>query len=221
MEREDKKFVLATHQINNVLVDCLKEYQILKIENDLFFDYKTSYYDTKDLELYQNHHNGKGNRNKIRKRLYVNSGLTFIEIKNKTNKGKTIKHRIESNTIYEAEEFISSHSGLSVSNLTKTLSLEYSRITLLHKTKLEKITLDYNLIFSNEKTTVKYTNIIMAEVKTEKPTAIDFCLIMKKYTIREGSLSKYCLGLVSLNNGIKHNNFKYSYNKILKINNNE
>jgi hypothetical protein len=221
MEREDKKFVLATHQINNVLVDCLKEYQILKIENDLFFDYKTSYYDTKDLELYQNHHNGKGNRNKIRKRLYVNSGLTFIEIKNKTNKGKTIKHRIESNTIYEAEEFISSHSGLSVSNLTKTLSLEYSRITLLHKTKLEKITLDYNLIFSNEKTTVKYTNIIMAEVKTEKPTAIDFCLIMKKYTIREGSLSKYCLGLVSLNNGIKHNNFKYSYNKIIKINNNE
>lgn len=221
MEREDKKFVLATHQINNVLVDCMKEYQILKIENDLFFDYKTAYYDTKDLELYQNHHNGKGNRNKIRKRLYVNSGLTFIEIKNKTNKGKTIKHRIESNTILEAKEFISSHSGLSVSDLTKSLSLEYSRITLLHKTKLEKITLDYNLVFSNEKTTVTYANIIMAEVKTEKPTAIDFCLIMKKHTIREGSLSKYCLGLVSLNNGIKHNNFKHSYNKILKINNNE
>ena len=221
MEREDKKFVLATHQINNVLVDCLKEYQILKIENDLFFDYKTAYYDTKDLELYQNHHNGKGNRNKIRKRLYVNSGLTFVEIKNKTNKGKTIKHRLESDTIIAAEKFITTHSGLSVADLSKKLSIEYSRITLLHKTKLEKVTLDYNLVFKDEKSTVKYENIVIAEVKTEKPTAIDFCLIMKKYTIREGSLSKYCLGLISLNNKIKHNNFKQSYRQILKINNNE
>jgi hypothetical protein len=221
LEREDKKFVLAMHQINNVLADCLEEYQILKIENDLFFDYKTAYYDTKDLELYQNHHNGKGNRNKIRKRLYVNSGFTFVEIKNKNNKGKTIKHRLESDNIIAAENFITTHSGLSVSNLTKTLSLEYSRITLLHKTKLEKVTLDYNLVFKDDKSTVKYENVVIAEVKTEKPTAIDFCDIMKKNTIREGSLSKYCLGLISLNNQIKHNNFKHRYNKILKINNND
>ena len=220
MEREDKKFVMTALQINDVLADCLKEYQILKIENDLFFDYKTAYYDTKELELYQNHHNGKGNRNKIRERLYVKSGLKFIEIKNKNNKGKTIKHRVESNTILEAKKFIANHSGLSVSDLLKTLSIEYSRITLLHKTNLEKVTLDYDLVFFNDNATVNYKNIVIAEVKTEKTNDIEFCHIMKKHTIREGSLSKYCLGLVSLNNQIKHNNFKHNYNQILKINNN-
>ena len=220
MEREDKKFVMTPLQIKDVLVDCLKNYQILKIENDLIFDYKTAYYDTNSLELYRNHHNGKGNRNKIRERLYVNSGHTFVEIKTKTNKGKTLKQRIESDSIHQSKEFVMTFSGLSVSDLSKTLSLEYSRITLLHKTKLEKVTLDYNLVFFDKKNTVKYEKIVIAEVKTEKPTDIDFCDIMKKHAIREGSLSKYCLGLISLNNQIKHNNFKQSYNQILKINNN-
>ena len=178
MEREDKKFVMTALQINDVLADCLKEYQILKIENDLFFDYKTAYYDTKELELYQNHHNGKGNRNKIRERLYVKSGLKFIEIKNKNNKGKTIKHRVESNTILEAKKFIANHSGLSVSDLLKTLSIEYSRITLLHKTNLEKVTLDYDLVFFNDNATVNYKNIVIAEVKTEKTNDIEFCHII-------------------------------------------
>lgn len=221
LEREDKKFVLAMHQINNVLEDCLKEYQILKIENDLFFDYKTTYYDTNSLELYYDHHNGKGNRTKIRERLYVNSALKFVEIKNKNNKGKTIKHRLQTDTILEAEKFVATHTGLSISDLVKTLNIEYSRITLLHKKNLEKVTLDYNLIFSNNFVTVKYDNIVIAEVKTEKSTNIKFGNIMKKYGIREGSLSKYCLGLVSLDNQVKHNNFKYKYNKTLKINNNE
>lgn len=220
MEREDKKFVLTTLRINDILADCLLHYQILKIENDLFFNYKTAYYDTKYLDLYKNHHNGKGNRNKIRERLYVNSGHKFIEIKNKTNKGKTIKCRLESNSILEAEKFVLNNSGLSVSDLLKTLSLEYGRITLLHKTKLEKVTLDYNLLFSNDNATAIYKNIVIAEVKTEKTTDIEFCRIMKKHTIRQGSLSKYCLGLVTLNSRIKHNNFKHNYNKIIKINNN-
>jgi len=221
LEREDKKFVLAIKKINCVLEECLEEYQILKIENDLFFEYKTAYYDTKNLELYQNHHSGKGNRNKIRERLYVNSGLKFVEIKNKNNKGKTIKHRLQTDTILEAEKFVATHTGLSISDLVKTLNIEYSRITLLHKKNLEKVTLDYNLIFSNNFVTVKYDNIVIAEVKTEKSTNIKFGNIMKKYGIREGSLSKYCLGLVSLDNQVKHNNFKYKYNKTLKINNNE
>lgn len=220
LEREDKKFVLALKQINSVLEECLEEYQILKIDTDLFFEYKTAYYDTKDLQLYQNHHSGKGNRNKIRERLYVNSGLKFVEIKNKNNKGKTIKHRLETDTILHTKDFVAIHTGLSISDLEKTLSIEYSRITLLHKKNLEKVTLDYNLIFSNDVVTVKYDNIVIAEVKTEKTTTIKFCSIMKKYAVREGSLSKYCLGLVSLNNKIKHNNFKYKYSKTLKINNN-
>ena len=221
LEREDKKFVMAIKQINSILEECLEEYQILKIDTKLFFDYKTAYYDTKDLELYQNHHSGKGNRNKIRERLYVNSGLKFVEVKNKNNKGTTIKHRLKLHTILEAKEFVATHTGLSISDLEKTLNIEYSRITLLHKKNLEKVTLDYNLIFSNDVVTMKYDNIVIAEVKTEKKTHIKFCSIMKKHAIREGTLSKYCLGLISLNNKIKHNNFKYKYNKTLKINNND
>ena len=41
--------------------------------------------------FFLDHHNRRVNRNKIRFREYVGSNLTFLEVKTKNNKGKTIK----------------------------------------------------------------------------------------------------------------------------------
>ena len=62
-------------------------------DGKLIHDYKSLYYDTEDWKFYLDHHNGRVNRNKIRFREYVGSKLTFLEIKLKNNKGKTIKKR--------------------------------------------------------------------------------------------------------------------------------
>ena len=44
--------------------------------------------------MYLAHQNGRVIREKIRVRTYVSSGLTFLEVKNKNNKGRTDKKRI-------------------------------------------------------------------------------------------------------------------------------
>ena len=61
---------------------------------------------------------------------------------------------------------------------------------------------------------------MIAEVKSERMIALKFNEIMKKHKIRSGSLSKYCLGLISLNPKLKQNNFKMMLNQIIKVNNN-
>lgn len=220
LSRKELKFIVPMSILDRVLKDCQEEYQILKINNECLFRYSTNYYDTMNLKLYFDHHKGKGNRYKVRTREYVQSGLKHAEIKYKTNKNQTIKYRLEIKNWIEAKEFIQDHTGILESDLHKSLYSEYTRITLLHKEKMEKVTLDFNLGFYEKQKSIQYNNIVIAEVKAEKITSIYFNEIMKKYKIKSGSLSKYCLGLVSLNPKLKKNNFKMMFNQIIKVNNN-
>ena len=220
LNRKEIKYIIPIGLLNSILNDCKNEYYLLKINDVSIFRYRTSYYDTSDLKLYFNHHNGKGNRFKIREREYVQSDLKYVEIKTKTNKNQTIKHRKEIKDWLEAKDFIQDHTKILESDLHQSLYSEYTRITLLHKEKKEKITLDFNLGFYEKQKSTQYNNIVIAEVKAEKIMVIHFNEIMKKYKIRSGSLSKYCLGLVSLHPKLKKNNFKMMYSLIIKENNN-
>lgn len=220
LNRKEIKFIVPIALLDSVLNDCKDEYYLLKINNESIFRYSTNYYDTMDLQLYFDHHKGKGNRYKIREREYVQSDLKYVEIKTKTNKNQTTKYRKEIKDWLEAKDFIQDHTKILESDLHQSLYSEYTRITLLHKEKKEKITLDFNLGFYEEQKSIQYNNIVIAEVKAEKIMAIHFNEIMKKYKIRSGSLSKYCLGLVSLHPKLKKNNFKMMFNQIIKANNN-
>jgi hypothetical protein len=144
----------------------------------------------------------------------------YVEVKTKNNKKQTIKYRKEIENWHDAKEFIQDHTRLIESQLHQSLCSDYTRITLLHKQRKEKVTLDFNLRFFENQKSVQYNNLVIVEVKVENSSAIHFNTIMKKYKIRSGSLSKYCLGLISLNPNLKKNNFKMIYNQIITINNN-
>ena len=75
-------------------LNCGKRISILQIDGKRKHDYKSLYFDTEDRKFYNDHHNQRVNRYKVRYREYVDSGLVFLEIKCKNNKGKTIKKRL-------------------------------------------------------------------------------------------------------------------------------
>ena len=104
--------------------------------------------------FYLDHHNGRVNRNKIRFREYVGSGLTFLEIKLKNNKGKTIKKRIKVDSIPEVlsdkqQKYIDKIVGNKLEVSAKQW-IDFSRVTFVHNTHLERLTLDVNLTFKNK-----------------------------------------------------------------------
>ena len=106
MNRSDTKFVFSNQTLLQTLPKLQGYYRVLEIENIRLSSYQSLYYDTEDFQFYHQHHNGKTNRNKVRYREYIDSGISFLEIKHKNNKGKTIKKRIPVNAIPEMLEGI-------------------------------------------------------------------------------------------------------------------
>ena len=81
MNRTDTKFVVSLDQLLSILEEVKKTYRILEVNDVRFSHYETLYYDTDEFLFYTRHHNGKKNRWKIRKRSYVDSDLSFLELK--------------------------------------------------------------------------------------------------------------------------------------------
>ena len=102
MNRTDTKFMVSRTQLEDMLQHLGSNYRILEVGSIRVNRYQTLYFDTVDFRCYHQHHNGKRNRFKIRKREYVESQLSFLEYKEKTNKGRTIKSRIKLGSIAES-----------------------------------------------------------------------------------------------------------------------
>ena len=220
MSRTDTKFAFNANKMPELLTQLIPFYRILAIDGKLIHDYKSLYYDTDDRRFYIDHHNQRVNRNKISFREYVGSGLTFLEIKRKNNKGKTIKKRIKVDAITrelseEHKKYIKKVIGRKLEVNAKQW-INFSRITLVHKTQKERLTIDINLTFENEKLSGDLKQIIIAEVKQEKISrSSDFMRIAKEIHILPIRISKYCMSALELNPSLKHNRFK---EKLLFIN---
>ena len=94
MNRVDRKYWFHLDRLENLLHSIKNDYFILNIDGQSILPYATSYFDTTQNNMYTSHVNGKLNRYKVRRRTYVSTGISFLEVKFKSNKGKTIKNLI-------------------------------------------------------------------------------------------------------------------------------
>jgi hypothetical protein len=220
MNRTDTKFVVSLEQLLSILGEVKHIYQILEVGGVRFSRYETLYYDTDEFLFYKRHHNGKRNRWKIRKRSYVESSLSFLELKFKTNRGRTQKQRTAIPDINlllnnDEENFIGLKSGLDL-NLIPQLKNGFTRITLVEPSLPERITIDLELTFEWNDIRKVLNQIVIVEVKQENINRLSpFVQALKKRHLREISISKYCIGVALLVPFVKKNNFK---EKLIKLN---
>ena len=222
MNRTDTKFVFEYSLLNKVMEQIKAHYYVLDVDGIRLNAYRCLYFDTEDFKFYFEHHNGKKNRNKVRYREYIDSGLCFLEIKKKTNKGKTIKERIKVTKIpvrmtEEDNSFVQQIMGTDDVLLPKHWN-KFSRITLVNKHIKERLTIDLGVTFEAEERLSKLDNLIIAEVKQEKVNyASAFMRVIKKHGVRPFRISKYCMATASLFPNLKNNNFKPKFLKINKL----
>ncbi|MBS1637331.1 MAG: polyphosphate polymerase domain-containing protein [Bacteroidetes bacterium] len=222
MDRTDTKYTFHISQLAEVLQLIHTDYRSLEIKERRIANYKTLYYDTSALELYTKHHNGKLNRYKIRHRTYVDSGLGFLEVKFKNNKGRTIKDRIKEITPlthwdHNAAQFLDKKTPYTPADLVPTLWVNYSRITLVSRHTTERLTIDLNLEFVRNDNSKQLHQLVIAEVKQEKAGESKFIDAMKHLRIQEGSISKYCMAVAYTCDHAKKNGFKEKLLSIQKI----
>ena len=213
LDRIDTKYILYEDQVQECLSAISSHYSILVINGKAYHPYETLYFDTPEFNLYQMHHNGKRNRYKLRCRKYVNSGISYFEVKSKTNTDRTVKARMQIADIPETlteqlNQYIYKHTPGAFNNYVPSLRVFFDRITLVNKHANERLTVDLNLRYSNNGSEMKIQNVAIVEVKQEKHSASPFRELMKMERHPINYMSKYCLGVMCLNKGLKMNNFK-------------
>jgi hypothetical protein len=222
MDRRDTKFVFPAVRLPEILEELTSLYRILEVKGERTPRYETVYYDTSEFFNYYQHHSKHLNRFKVRTRKYLDTDDSFFEIKFKNNHGRTIKERIKMDDASggiddRVRTFIHRMSTLDASLLEPKIKVQYGRITLVNPEETERVTIDCNLQYSNETCQRSYEEVIIAEVKQDHRTCSAFIRLMRKKKIREFSISKYCLGIVSLYGHVKHNRFKTKLRYINKF----
>ena len=212
LNRTDTKFVMRRSLINELFNPLSEGYRCLNVEGNIISRYKTLYFDTPEFHFYLSHHNGHLNRYKVRMRKYVESGIFFLEIKNKY-KGRTIKKRIkidgfEEEMTPDSKAYVDDVIGESLP-LESKLYNSFGRVTLVNKHEQERLTIDFDLGFQWENQDHQYDHLVIAELKQDGVNRNSlFYRLMKQNGIRPTGMSKYCLGAMTLNPDLKYNNFK-------------
>ena len=223
MNRTDTKYLLSFEQLTEVLEEVSGHYRILDIKGVRRNHYQSEYYDTPDFYFYKRHHSGKKNRLKIRKRRYVESDISFLEVKFKSNKGRTEKDRMklaELNLELSPENIQYIHDTSHFEDqLEPKLMNAFERITLVDQALPERITIDCYLSFEMGENKLQIPDLVIIEAKQERQNRHSiFLSALKKRLIRPESMSKYCLG-VALMTDQKSNMFKEKIRRIKKLTN--
>lgn len=223
MNRTDTKYWFNEKCLNQLLEEVQNDYFILNMNNEVLLPYSTVYYDTVENQMYNAHHNGKLNRYKVRRRTYVSSGISFLEVKFKTNKGRTIKKRVSSgstNNSFTSEEqvFLRNNIPFTINDLQTSLFNHFSRIMLVDKSFKERCTIDFNLQFSAKNKNVALNNFVVVEIKTDgSPSASSMASALYNQGIKPSGFSKYCIGRTIIDTSLKRNAFKRKIRALEKV----
>jgi hypothetical protein len=223
LNRMDTKFVFKAEKLPGILAQLASQYYVLEVDQVRNQRYETLYFDTPGHMFYLNHHNKHLNRFKVRSRKYLDSGMCFFEIKFKNNKRRTIKERNRQKGPQEEitgkqEQLLATCTKLTPEMLQPSLWVNFSRITLVNHGMSERVTIDTGLTFKNGSGERTYPGVVIAEVKQDRSGSSSIAAILHQEHIPGSGISKYCLGVISLDKHIKQNNFKQKLLHFNKLN---
>lgn len=223
MDRIDTKFIFHKRDLDAILGTLRTQYQLLEIGTQRLSTYRNLYFDTPNFQFYTDHHNGKGNRMKIRKRNYEDTDTCYIEVKRKANTGRTSKDRtivplFEPGFSIQAQDFLKDfYAGFE--SLRPVLWNRFERMTLVNLEREERITIDLDLESSLGGRSRIWEHLAIAEVKQAGMTRESpFFKVLKDRRIHPYPISKYCMGMATLYPDLKQNTFKEKLLRIHKLN---
>ena len=223
MNRTDTKFVTNKEKLARLLELAQGQYYAQQIEDLRIANYRTTYWDTPDHRFFLEHHNGRAPRQKIRVRTYMDSDLTFLEVKTKNNHGRTKKKRITVPSQERADvvaaggsEFAQKLTGATFDDIIPTVQNRFQRITLVNYGKTERLTIDFNVGFHNYETDRDAVtgDLVIIELKRDGNVFSPVLDLLRQLRIHPSGFSKYCIGSLMTNGRLKSNLFK---KKLIRI----
>lgn len=237
MNRTDTKFVTDRASLVRLLGMASGEYRVQEIDGRRVARYYTVYFDTPTCEMFAAHQNGRRQRQKLRIRSYVDSGLNFLEVKTKNNHGRTkkkrmtmdefdpihpqrdISFRLDTDTYREYGGFLENNLRYDPCRMTEQIENRFSRITLVNMAKTERLTIDTDLRFHNIATGIGIDmgDIVIIELKRDGLACSPILDMLRRMRIKPMGFSKYCIGSALTNKALKQNRLKPRIHQIERI----
>lgn len=222
MNRTDTKFVTNKQKLAELLELAQGKYYAQFNAGSKIAAYRTTYWDTEEHGYYLDHHNGRAPRQKVRVRTYMDSGVTFLEVKTKNNHGRTKKKRVEvpgQGQIAEMEDFLQEKVHRGVADIHETVQNNFHRITLVNYGKTERLTIDFDVHFLNMETNLSTGtgDLVIIELKRDGNVFSPVLELLRQLRIKPSGFSKYCIGSAMTNPNLKRNNFKPKLQKIRRL----
>lgn len=226
MDRVDTKYLLPADRVPALLLGAGSAYRVLEVEGRRLSRYHTRYYDTDDLALYHAHHRGRALRHKVRVRSYVDLGHHYLEVKRRANTGRTTKARVR---LPEHEAAADALSALArdplrpvapaepAHALRPTVDVAYTRVTLVHRTLAERVTLDLALTVRGRDGEATFPALATVEVKQARRGHSAFADALRRAGGRAESMSKYCVAVATCDDRARVNRFRPLLHAIHRI----
>lgn len=221
LDRVDRKYILPQRVVPELLSLLREEYRVLEVQGFRRSAYTSVYFDTPEYRMYHDHHSGRSPRFKVRLRDYESSGEHYLEVKRRTRGGRTQKFRFpiapggrDPIEILADTNPFSLDDYLSVRDLSPVLTLEYDRTTLVGRGGRERVTLDTTVVCEKGEARKSFPGVAILEVKQAISFDSDVVRILRERGLRPAGISKYCLGVASLEPGVKSNRFKPALRKV-------
>ena len=228
MNRIDTKYVTSEATLLRLLEDAAAAgYRVLETEGERIALYDSIYFDTPSLKMFYDHRNKRLVRQKVRTRCYRNSGVTFLEIKRKSNKGRTKKKRT---ALPESEwadfrgdaaaaAYLAAHSAYTAAELEPILETCFRRITLVNPEMTERMTIDSCLCFKNFRTgkEASLRDAVIIERKQDGRAASPMKGLLLHRRIHPLRVSKYCLAVTLTDPSVIPGRFKLKVRAIEKL----
>lgn len=237
MNRTDTKFVTNIATLRKLLKLAVWQYRAQEIEGKRQARYYTMYFDTPDMQMYTCHHSGHANRQKLRIRSYVDSGLNFLEVKTKNNHKRTRKKRTtmfdfdplaparniafnsHDDNFKEYDSFLRENLWYKPEIMEEAIENRFNRITLVNNNKTERLTIDTDLCFHNILTgnDCSLPELAIIELKRDGLVPSPILALLNELRIKPLGFSKYCIGTALTNPDIRKNRFKQRLHALGKL----
>lgn len=227
MNRTDTKYVIPVGFLPSLLERCKDSYFLQKSSGGGTIGYRTLYFDTPGYDSYLLHLHGREPRQKLRTRIYEDTGDAFFEVKTKSNKGRTKKKRVRivigdfENFLAnpDARELAKSKSRWDYNALSPSVEIGFSRLTLVNFDKTERVTIDYRLNFINSRNgaTASLPEVAILELKRDGRNRSLMQEILLQMRIFPARFSKYCTGLMLTDKSLPKGRFKLRLIQLNKL----
>lgn len=222
--RRDRKYLIPATTLSQLWDRLPEGTRVLEIDGVRSHRYRSTYYDTDAMTSYLQAARARRRRFKVRTRCYLDQGGIWLEVKTRTARGGTLKHRrlragdpigpagVEQEALDRADldfirEVLTEHRlTVDVRDLDPVLEVGYRRRTLLLPGPVTaRATIDTGIWMSEPGgTPTVLTGHAIVETKTAAPAAPSALdrILRNQFGLRPQPLSKYGVGRATLSPGL-------------------